>query len=402
MWAKRHTKHLVSLSDLAPNLPRSIEEVMLKAMAKDPSQRYANIPHFLRALEIASPLPPSALSSRPPVAPSSNMLVSTVTEPLENRESEVSLAMRPVEHTKHVDNRYNDSKTPVRSARDSDAGSFPAGRRSRPDVPLTPIVWLAFALSGIIILIGTLILYALIPLHLPASPQPRKSNLTAKPTVLISKHPTVPFSSQTPMPTTLIPTPTVSQSSNLHGELLNRSGWTASASLPNDLPSDALDGNTTALWSSGQSQTNGQWFLVDMGSLHSFTKITLDTGSNNNGDYPRGYQVFVSNDGSNWGNAIVSGNGTEQLVTISFAAQSARFIKVVLTASASNWWSIYQFNVYDASGALNRSGWTASAFSSNLVPSNALDGNTDTHWSTARGTDQWTVVPGRYGFSIQF
>jgi hypothetical protein len=207
--------------------------------------------------------------------------------------------------------------------------------------------------------------------------------------VLIAKHPTVPSSSQTP-----IPTPTVSQSSNLHGELLNRSGWTASASLPNDLPSDALDGNTTALWSSGQPQANGQWYLVDMGSPHSFSKITLDTGSNNNGDYPRGYQVFVSNDGSNWGNAIVSGNGTEQLVTISFAAQSARFIKVVLTANASNWWSIYQFNVYDASGALNRSGWTASAFASNLVPLNALDGNTDTRWSTAepQTKGQWFLV----------
>jgi hypothetical protein len=180
-----------------------------------------------------------------------------------------------------------------------------------------------------------------------------------------------------------------------HGELLNRLSWTASASLPNNLPSDALDGNTATLWSTGQPQTNGQWFLVDMGATHSFSKITLDTGSGSNStNYPCGYQVFISNDGSNWGNAIVSSNGSGQIVTISFATQSARFIKVIQTGSTSNWWTIDEFNVYDASGALNRSGWTASASLSNLVPLNALDGNTDTRWSTAepQTNGQWFLV----------
>jgi hypothetical protein len=82
-----------------------------------------------------------------------------------------------------------------------------------------------------------------------------------------------------------------------------------------------------------------------MGSAYSFSSITLDT-STHSGDYPHGYQVFVSNDGSNWGNAIASGNGSGQLVTIPFATQSARFIKVVLTTNASSWWSIGEFNVY--------------------------------------------------------
>ena len=131
-----------------------------------------------------------------------------------------------------------------------------------------------------------------------------------------------------------------------------------------------------------------------MGSSHSFSKITLDTGTIHNGDYPRGYQVFVSNDGFTWGNVVASGNGNGQIVTISFATQSARFIKVVQTGNTSNWWSIDEFNVYDASGALNRSGWTASASLSNLVPLNAIDGNTDTRWSTAEPqTDgQWFLI----------
>ena len=139
-----------------------------------------------------------------------------------------------------------------------------------------------------------------------------------------------------------------------------------------------------------------------MGSLHSFSSITLDTGSSR-GDYPRGYQVFVSTDGSNWGNTIASGNGSGQLVTISFATQSARFIKVVLTANFNKWWSIQEFNVSGASGVLNRSGWTASASSSNLVPSNVLDGDPVTRWSTqqAQTAGNWFLVDmgSAYSFS---
>jgi hypothetical protein len=58
--------------------------------------------------------------------------------------------------------------------------------------------------------------------------------------------------------------------------------------------------------------------------------------------------VFVSNDGSNWGSALATGNPTTQLVTISFPSQTARYIKVVQTGTvASNWWSIAELNAYN-------------------------------------------------------
>jgi hypothetical protein len=205
---------------------------------------------------------------------------------------------------------------------------------------------------------------------------------------LIAKNSTIPSSAQTPAPIL-----SISQSSNSHGDLLNRSGCIASASSPNDLPSNALDRDSTTRWSTGQAQANGDWFLLDMGSLHSFSSITLDSGAHNK-DYPRGYQVFVSTNGFNWDNVIADGNGSGQVVTISFATQSARFIKVVLTVNASKWWSISEFNVYDISGALDRSGWTASASLSNLTPSNVLDRNSATRWSTghAQANGDWFLV----------
>ncbi len=186
---------------------------------------------------------------------------------------------------------------------------------------------------------------------------------------------------------------------------LNRAGWSATASstptnscCTGDVPANALDGNSSTRWSSGVAQASGQWFQIDMGSPQSFNGLTLDA-YNSGGDYPRGYQVFVSDDGTNWGNAVVSGNGS-QFTTIAFADQVARYIKIVQTGSAGNWWSIYELNVYGYP-ALNRSGWTASASSTPTnscctgdVPAHALDGNIATRWSTgvAQASGQWFQI----------
>jgi beta-glucosidase len=87
------------------------------------------------------------------------------------------------------------------------------------------------------------------------------------------------------------------------------------------------------------------WFQVDMGTAQTFDEITMDSGTNTS-DYARGYQVYVSNDGTNFGSAIASGTGTGSVVIAQFPQQTARYIKVVQTGSASNWWSIAEFNAY--------------------------------------------------------
>ncbi len=110
-------------------------------------------------------------------------------------------------------------------------------------------------------------------------------------------------------------------------------------------PASALDGNTKSRWSTGHSQTPGQWFSVDMGSIQSFSNISIDAGSSGN-DYARGYQVFASNDGQNWGNPIASGVGTSALIRASFPTQSARYLKIVQTKTANWWWSIAELSVF--------------------------------------------------------
>jgi len=183
---------------------------------------------------------------------------------------------------------------------------------------------------------------------------------------------------------------------------LDRSGWIASASATDtygDNPANALDGNATTHWGSGEAQAPGLWFQVNMILPRSFNSISIDAGSSS-GDYPRAYLVFVSLDGANWGQSIASGDSTSQgsgsyvdagqVVNISFPTQFARYIRVVDIGSAGNWWSLYEFNVYAKPGTnpspLSRTGWSASASVSNAgePPSNALDGVFDTRWSSGQ------------------
>ncbi|HEX7056475.1 MAG TPA: discoidin domain-containing protein [Bacilli bacterium] len=129
------------------------------------------------------------------------------------------------------------------------------------------------------------------------------------------------------------------------GGALDRTGWTATSSpISGEPPANLLDGSMSTRWSTGTAMSPGQYIIVDMKNTKTFDQIVMDsTGSDN--DYARGYEVYVSDDGTNWGSAVASGSGSGPVVTVTFPAQSARYIKVVQTGSASYWWSIREFYV---------------------------------------------------------
>jgi O-glycosyl hydrolase len=130
--------------------------------------------------------------------------------------------------------------------------------------------------------------------------------------------------------------------------LLSRAGWTVSASSTSpygDIPANAIDGNAGTRWSSGHGQSNGDWFQVDMGAPQSVSGLLIDSAGST-GDFARNYQVYVSNDGVSWGNAIASGPGAGQLARVVFPTVTTRFIRVVQLGSAGNWWSIAEFNAF--------------------------------------------------------
>jgi len=214
MEVKHHTG-LIPLSDLVPNLPEPIEEVVLKALAKDPAERYANITILLRALQFVLLLPTSVSTNSLIVSPVTP-LPRNMTEPLENTENEAPLTVHLFERRKHMENDYQASKVlaipnpdtyhaektvaipnsdtyhtsksitkpeinAYRTKKDL-AEALPEGRYPQVSKPLPPTLWLAFALSGIVLLLGTVILYTLVPLRSPGSTGPLKSRPTVVPT----------------------------------------------------------------------------------------------------------------------------------------------------------------------------------------------------------------------------
>src|SRR5260370_9296427 len=129
--------------------------------------------------------------------------------------------------------------------------------------------------------------------------------------------------------------------------LLNRSAWVppASSSATRPAPASALDGNLGTRWSTGTAQANGQWYQGDMAQTQTFNRLMLDSGATWAGDYPRGYQVQVSSDGTNW-TTVTSGIGTGQSLLIQFQADVARYLKIVQTGTSGNRRSIAELNVY--------------------------------------------------------
>ena len=94
-------------------------------------------------------------------------------------------------------------------------------------------------------------------------------------------------------------------------------------------------------------QQPGQHLQVDLGRLEPVRQIVYDTGVNL-GDYPRGYRVEVSADGTTW-TAAATGSGSGQLTAVPLTGAPIRYVRMTLTGSSGSWWSVADVRAYVAS-----------------------------------------------------
>jgi glucosylceramidase len=140
----------------------------------------------------------------------------------------------------------------------------------------------------------------------------------------------------------------------LPGGALATFTWPASGALEDGLTligataagdaANAVDDDATTRWSTGAAQQPGQSLQVDLGRVQRVRRVVLDTGADV-GDHPRGYSLLTSTDGSHW-SQVRTGAGDGQLTTIDIPATAARFLRVVQTATAPQWWSVADLRVY--------------------------------------------------------
>ncbi|MFB2580018.1 cell wall-binding repeat-containing protein [Herbiconiux sp. P15] len=128
-------------------------------------------------------------------------------------------------------------------------------------------------------------------------------------------------------------------------EALDRGAWTATASTQDWGSSQMLDNDEGTAWRNFSAQDPGQSITVDTGAVQPIAQITLDSGDIENGasanDWPRGYTVSTSIDGTTWSEPVAAGRGTKRFTNIEFPTTDARYLRVELTAvAAASYWTV--------------------------------------------------------------
>jgi mono/diheme cytochrome c family protein len=107
----------------------------------------------------------------------------------------------------------------------------------------------------------------------------------------------------------------------------NRGDWKASASTNSETAALAIDGKPDTQYESKTVQTPGMWFQVELPAPAMVGGLQLNSGSATN-DFLRGYKVYVSADGGQWGEAVAEGHGTGVRTEILFKPVEGRFVRI--------------------------------------------------------------------------
>jgi glucosylceramidase len=135
-------------------------------------------------------------------------------------------------------------------------------------------------------------------------------------------------------------------------------GWTATASPSGpanpcctaDVAANAVDGDASTRYSTGAGQAPGQYLQVDFGTTIHARQIVFDTGAST-GDYPRGYAVQTSTNGTDWNTVPSGGQGTGQFATIDLPGSPIQYVRLTLTtADPNDWWSVADVRAYVTGG----------------------------------------------------
>ena len=126
--------------------------------------------------------------------------------------------------------------------------------------------------------------------------------------------------------------------------LLAADSMTASATPGDADAAKAVDDDASTRWTTGAAQAPGQTLQVDLGAVRQGSELVLDTGPDVS-DFPRGYALSTSVDGTTWSAPIV-GSGSGQLTRIALPHSGFRYVRIVSTATAPQWWSVADLRLY--------------------------------------------------------
>ena len=185
---------------------------------------------------------------------------------------------------------------------------------------------------------------------------------------------------------------------------LDQSNWSSSSNRNTENSLFAIDGNADTRWTTRQTQRDGQYFEVNFNSTNTFNRVVLDTSASEN-DYPREYELQVSNDGSRWTTVASATPDASGITTIDFSNQTASHIRIEQHgADRRYWWSIHEMSIFSEEDsnsvpeltALDRTNWSLTSNRNDADSFFAIDSDTNTRWTTGQ-----TQRDGQY-FEVNF
>ncbi|GHF25065.1 discoidin domain-containing protein [Pseudolysinimonas yzui] len=130
---------------------------------------------------------------------------------------------------------------------------------------------------------------------------------------------------------------------------ISHSGWTATASSTAGGTSTGggIDGVGGGSWATGSAMAGGEWYRIDMGSNRTVAMVIVQTPSGNRWDYPRGFTLEASTNGTSW-TTLATGIAYGWKRPISVTPTTARYLRITQTGAAPQWWTIDEVTVYSS------------------------------------------------------
>src|SRR3569833_2319841 len=171
---------------------------------------------------------------------------------------------------------------------------------------------------------------------------------------------------------------------------------TASSSENGGTPaSAAVDGDTGTRWSSAAADP--QWLQVDLGGPVTVSQVVLNWET----AYATALQIQTSDDAASWRTVYSTTTGTGGTQTLNVSG-AGRYVRMNGTARATQWgYSLWEVQVFGTSGSAPPPGGTpisaykqvsASSTEGGNAPAAALDGRTNTRWSSLATDNEWLQV----------
>jgi riboflavin synthase alpha subunit len=153
----------------------------------------------------------------------------------------------------------------------------------------------------------------------------------------------------------------------------------------------AFDGNANTRW--GSAWNNAEWIYVDLGASYDINKVVLSW----EGAYGKSYEIQTSTDAITWTKIYGTTNGNGGVETLNITG-TGRYVRLFGIERGTGYgYSLYEFAVQGTPAmvgnkALNKPAVASTSEGAGTAASFAVDGNTNTRWSSQFSDGQWIYV----------